>query len=135
MAIWRQAKDTEDNRITLYPTGARPVRFNPDKWPLLVEARGDNYQGGADDARKAQEWAAGHFARFHLAIRYHKQDGRVLVYGARETVLDEWRGAHVLPSSVGIEDTIRGFGAETKAPQHVINACLAALPPLDLDGD
>jgi hypothetical protein len=122
--------------VTLTRTGFRPVRFRDRDWALVADARGDNYGDGLpDDAKKAQEWAAGHYSVFRILVRRHRDDGRWLVYGFRLSVSDEWRGADVLAADWDIADAVTRFGAAMGAPARVVQAALDELPPLDLSAD
>jgi hypothetical protein len=124
----------DDEHITLTRSGDRPVRFRAGDWPIVADARGDNYDG-ANDARKAQEWADGHYALFRLSVRRHVTDGRYIVYGHRMSITEEWRGADILAADWDIAAAVRQFGAAMGAPDRVIQAALDDLPPLDLSAD
>jgi hypothetical protein len=124
----------DNEHITLTRSGARPVRFLDRDWPIVADARGDNYgEGLPNDARKAQEWANGHYSVFRLCVRRHRADGRWLVYGVRQSMSDEWRGADVLAADWDVADAVKRFGAAMSAPDRVVQAALDELPPLDLD--
>ena len=122
------------DKITIQLSNRRPISIDPDVWPVIASARGNDYDGPpekryqADDQDEVTYW--------RLTVREHG-DGRAIVYGEVRNGEDgDWAGGVFLDISgdnhADIEGTIRQVGEWGHVPERLIRACLAALPAEEL---
>jgi hypothetical protein len=115
------------DRITIPLSDRAPVRIDRAAWPLIADA---DWNSGEHDCQ------ANEIAR--VRVRRHA-DGRVLVYGVREAGpggmpfgYRATRAGYLSATDADIATTIRAVADAIGAP-HLAQACIADLPPEDLD--
>jgi hypothetical protein len=127
-----------DKARTITLTGRPPVRILESAWPVIAVAEGDTY-AGADPALRHQARDQGDVDVWSIRVRQHA-DGRAIVYGryregrasahmglcaaGRTLAEDE---AERIPEVIGI------VGRELGLDRRAIEACIADLPPVELD--
>ena len=127
-----------DKARTITLTGRPPVRILESAWPVIAVADGDTY-AGADPALRHQARDQGDVDVWSIRVRQHV-DGRAIVYG----VYREGRASgHVGLCAAGrtlaedeaerIPEVIGIVGRELGLDRRAIEACIAGLPPLELD--
>lgn len=105
-----------------------PVKIISNDWPIVAQASNEIDHLG-------QKLATRHY----IYVRRHA-DGRSIVYGNRESDIDPTRCSYAgFVCEAQDEDypdrcpaLIEDVGARIEAPRHVVDSCIAALPPTTL---
>lgn len=114
---------TEKKTRTITLTGRAPVTIDEAIWPVVARAAKDRDHNHQELSR-----------RYYLIVRKH-EDGRALVYGTHST---SWQGeegkraGYLIDRDANVAATIAEVGELIGAPQSVIDACVADLPPEEL---
>lgn len=114
---------SERKRRTITLSGRPPVTIAEDDWPMIASA---SKHDGQVPSQAFRNW--GLYARQHA-------DGRVLVYGVYSTL---WKGEHdrrggeLISAGDDIAATIQRVGESVDLPEHLIEECIADLPPEEL---
>jgi hypothetical protein len=129
---------TATRTITL--TDRRPVRIVEEDWPVIAMSADDSWNH-PDYSRYQQALNQGELDKYSIRVRQHA-DGRTIVYavfvGATAwTGNGDKRDGEILKSKTGINyddivASIKEVGEACGLPEHVINDCIADLPPEDL---
>ena len=119
-------------RRTITLTDRPPVTITEAAWPEIASASGDNYGGNEVISKEqADTW--------QIRVRQHA-DGRTIVYG---TYREGWSSKHSGPTAAGellsapyvntIVASIRTVAETLDLPARTVAACIAGLPPEELD--
>lgn len=116
---------------TITLTDRAPVRIVEAEWPVIAAGKDHDWDGEHLSQATRQTESA-------IRVRQHA-DGRAIVYavvrhttqwqGERST---EARAGEVLAAGDDVPAAIRRVGVAAAVADHVIAACIADLPPVDL---
>lgn len=116
--------NNEQKKITITLTRHRPVRINPEEWPIIASASDDDAREPGDKPNRV----------WKLKVRQHA-DGRAIVYGTYRTEFlgDSSRdGGKIVPPGADIVAAIYEVAEDMDFPRTLAEACVADLPPEDL---
>jgi hypothetical protein len=108
---------TEKTKIIL--TGRPPIMIRKSEWPRIAFAK---EYSGRDSYSSFSDWV--------LVVR-RRQDGRTLVYGKFDTVVQgeyNLAGGELLEKGGDVVGAIRSVGRKIEAPDSLMDACIADLP-------
>lgn len=124
-------RTTMQKKIKL--TGRTPVLIDPDQWPVIARAKGEEGAYGPGCTPRP----AGEYSTWTIVARQHA-DGRSLVYVVTDDSGDVWGrplpdgchdGGALLPAGADLAVAIQKVGRDCCVPAETVRRAIASLKP------